>query len=156
MIRLPFAQAPWEAFRDTMRSGGSVEILFYLVLGLIAVSTALAAIYRFQARRAEPTRFHLPSKLFLEIIRQLDLSVVQRDLLRRISTDLDLEHPTVILLSPVIFDDHAHRWNLRHVRYGADAEKHTKTLSALRAELFGPPVPAASSPATSRPATNKH
>lgn len=139
MTLFPIAQAPWEAVRDTLRTGGSVGSLLWFGAGLLLVCGALVVVHRIQLHRNERPRHHQPQKLFLEVLRELDLTVVQRDLLRRIVADLNLDHPAILLLSPVIYDDCTNRWNLRHLGSAPDAGRLRTSLAELRAMLFGPP-----------------
>ncbi|MCB9849825.1 MAG: hypothetical protein H6817_03895 [Phycisphaerales bacterium] len=51
-----------------------------------------------------------PRSLFLDVLREIPLTVPQRDLLRHMARELRLEHPTVLLLSPRIYHEHANAW----------------------------------------------
>lgn len=95
--------------RDRFSEGGSAEGFIIVILAIGALFVALyivASVIRRMRRR----QTNSPRMLFQEVLRQLPLTIPQRELLRRIARDLALEHPAIILLSPQIFREHANRW----------------------------------------------
>ncbi len=90
--------------------GGSLTADFLRIVGVVLGGMALAYIIFSVINRRRQQDTNSPHALFNEVVRQLPLSIPQRDLLRRIAAGLHLTHPTVLLLSPQIFNTYANRW----------------------------------------------
>ena len=112
MIATVNIAAPLErvhGIRDRFAAGGSttdvMQVLVLLAVGLLLLYLA-TVLWQHRRRR----QINNPRRLFCEVLRQLPLSVTQRDLLRRISRELGLDHPAVLVLSPQVFRSHANRW----------------------------------------------
>ena len=112
MIATVNIAAPLErvhGIRDRFAAGGStadvMQVLVLLAVGLL-VLYLVTALWQHHRRR----QINNPRKLFGEVLRQLPLSVPQRDLLRRISRELGLDHPAVLVLSPQIFHSYSNHW----------------------------------------------
>jgi hypothetical protein len=119
--------------RERFAGGGSTSA-FVVVLLLIAATFLLLAVIAVIARRWRRRRVYSPRGLFLQSLRELALTVPQRELLRRIARELRLEHPTILLLSPTIFVEHANAW----MSTTRNANLATRDrLSALARAIFG-------------------
>ena len=112
MIATVNIAAPLErvhGIRDRFATGGSttdvMQVLVLLAVGLLLLYLA-AILWQHHRRR----HINNPRRLFGEVLRQLPLSVAQRDLLRRIARELGLDHPAVLVLSPQVFHSYSNRW----------------------------------------------
>ncbi len=113
----------WEALqRGFNRSGAVAEALLLLCVVAAMLSVVLFVYTRYKRRHA--LDFNDPRKLYRTILQKLDLSVPQRDLLRRMASDLELAHPTSLLLGRSVFESYAGRWleTGRHTHH-ADADR---------------------------------
>lgn len=97
------------AIRDRFATGGSTG-RFAAVLAAIAALFLVMVLIAWLIQRRRQKRVYNPKALFQDVLRQLPLTVPQRDLLRRLARDLRLEHPTVLLLSPQLFLESANAW----------------------------------------------
>lgn len=90
------------------RTGTGTEVLLGV---LVAVGIVLFAVLAqsIQKRRSKHNVDH-PAKLFRRLLYKLDLTVPQRDIIRRMALDLRLENATVLLLSRRVFERYARRW----------------------------------------------
>lgn len=136
------APSSLRAVRDHFDRGGSPFVLFYAGIAIVVLIGFLVLANRFQQRRLARTPTDDPKKLLTSVVRKLGLSVVQRDLLRRIISDLQLEHPTVLLLSPILFVEHAMRWTAaRNDKPGGTSRVLSEPLENLGRALFGSEMP---------------
>lgn len=94
--------------RHFQRQGTIREILLG---GLVAVAIVLLAVL-LQAieKRRRPTDVDRPAKLFRRLLSRLNLTVPQRDILRRMASDLGLENASVLLISRRLFETQARLW----------------------------------------------
>ena len=144
MTTLLSSQAPWQAVRDHLQRGGPPSALLYAAVAVAALAGLLVLLHRLQQRRATGPPVDNPTRLFETVIRDLGLNVVQRDLLRRMAADLEMEHPTVLLLSPAIFVERARRWTTSGGRLGGTLSSRRVSLEEVGRALFGSEVPAGS------------
>ena len=98
-----------EALRWQFNRPGSGAEFALALLALGSLVALILLLYSFQKRRALADIDH-PGKLYRRLLQRLNLSVPQRDLLRRMSADLQLAHPAVLLLGQRIFGEHTSRW----------------------------------------------
>lgn len=131
------AQAPWEAVRDHLDKGGSPYAPLVAVLVILALAAVLCLLNRVQQRGSKQSKTDDPKRLFRDVLRTLDLSIMQRDLLRRMAADLRPEHPTVMLLTPELFAEHADRWQKEVEARGQSVAGLSDSLASLAAALFG-------------------
>lgn len=131
------AQAPWEAVRDHLQRGGSPLAILLTVGAILALLMLLGGVHRIQHRRVTRSPINDPKKLFHSVMGDLGLTAVQRDLLRQMASDLRLEHPSVMLLSPVLFVEHARRWSALKKQPGGTSDSLSKPMEALGRTLFG-------------------
>ena len=125
-----------EALRQQFNRPGKGAEFILALLAMAAVVALVLLLYSFQRRRAA-VDLDDPGKLFRRLLQRLGLSVPQCDVLRRMSADLRLDHPTVLLLGEGIFRKHSRRWleNGRRARSEDDArvEELARVLFAARA-----------------------
>jgi len=95
--------------RDRFATGGSAQG-FFTVLLLIIIAFLTLLLLAMVARRLRHRRVYNPKSLFLEVLREVPLTIPQRDLVRRMARELRLEHPTVLLLSPQVYNEYANAW----------------------------------------------
>ncbi len=129
------------AVRETLEEGGSATS----VLAVLGITGGLILLVYLltnrEARAASPRRVNNPKALFRDLLPKLSLSAPQRKLLESMAKELDLPHPTTMLLSPVLFDAYKTKWCERR-RSGtgrASAGKHDntdRTLARIRTLLF--------------------
>ncbi len=135
-------QNPLRGVREQFQRGGSLTDVLYAALAVAALLTLLVVIHRIQERRSSPRMDNDPQKLFRTVAGRLRLGVIQRDLLRRMARDLELEHPTALVLSPDVFSRCAKHWLGQTARgSGVPAGDRVRQLSALSEALFGQPLP---------------
>ena len=122
----------FDSLRQRFAAGGdwTDAVVVLLAFGVL-FSLLLAGHTLHRRRRGEQCR---PKQLFRRLLLRLDLSVPQRDLLRRLATDRRLDNPAVLLLSRGIFESHASQW--------ADgalgrSEETARRLQELTIKLFG-------------------
>ena len=130
------ALAPWEAIQRQFERGGS---MWLAALTLIIIVLVLGLLYWFQQvqmKRSGQTSVNDPHKLFKTVMRQIDLTVVQRDRLRSLAGQSALKHPTTLLICPAIFAQHARRAIGQVQRSGKDAEPAVQSLRSLCEKLF--------------------
>ena len=120
--------------RDRFSAGGSTEGFIVVLLSMAALFVLLYVLSR-TLRRWRFRQTDNPRKLFHEVIRNLPLTIPQRELLRRMARDLGLDHPAVMLLSPQIFRTHANQWMAASRNANAATRDRLLTLSG---SLFGP------------------
>jgi len=102
--------SPLDAVRDHLDKGGSPYAPLVLLLAVLAIAGVLLLLHRLEHRKEAKPQANDPKALFAAVLNKLGLSVVQRDLLRRIAFDLRLPHPTMMLLSPELFQNHVRQW----------------------------------------------
>ena len=100
----------WQAVHEEFQRGGAFWEVFWVLFAITAGLAALVLYQRIQQNRSSGHVSDHPGKLFRVVITRLRLGVLQRDLLRRMARELQLVHPTVLLLSPEIFHEQAQQW----------------------------------------------
>ncbi|MCK4658815.1 MAG: hypothetical protein KAV82_04770 [Phycisphaerae bacterium] len=98
-----------QGIRDHFAGGGSwaEALVVLLVLGTALLVLVLIQRLRHEGGRGEPDH---PIRLFRTLLSRLNLPSRRRRILCRMSSDLDLKHPTMMLLSPQLFREHAATW----------------------------------------------
>lgn len=104
------------AVRDRFREGGSATTVLLVLLLLAGVVLLVLILSRRARNRRMPEPRNEPAELFKELLDELDLSPPQRRLLSRVATDLQIEHPTVLVVCPALFDRHLATWRRRFPR----------------------------------------
>lgn len=105
----------WTALRDSMRKEGDYARPSHMgSLWLIILGGALLAVIVETVRRLGPLRGRVlsapPRRLFQHAARSVGISRLDRFLLLRAAGAGRLEHPTVMLITPELFETHAGEW----------------------------------------------
>lgn len=99
-----------QALRDRFATGSGWGEVIAVLLVLAGCVLLLVLLHRLQhpGERREPDD---PHRLFRGLLTGLNLTAEQRRILRNMATDLRLEHPAIILLSPELFREQASKWS---------------------------------------------
>lgn len=105
----------WAALRDSLRKEGDFARPSHMgSLWLIILGGALLAVVVETVRRLGPLRTRalgLPSRrLFQQAARSVGIGRFDRFLLLRAAYSSRLQHPTVMLITPQLFETHAGEW----------------------------------------------
>lgn len=151
------AQSPWRNVHNYFNNGRSLSELPTILLAIAAIVGAVLLVNHMQHRRSAGHLDNDPRKLFRTALRQLPLSVFQRDLLQRIERDLSLDQPAVIFLSPQLFADHARAWIDRQTMTDSDGTapppaQLRELLDGVSHALFATGLPAPTESETVSPA----
>ncbi len=108
--------------------------------GIIIVAAALTIfvlilhfVLYFERRSAKPRQANNPTRLFSDVLKQLELNAAQRSLLTAMARDLKLESATHVLLSPKLFEQAGQKWTSM-VQPGSAAR--ADELKTIARELF--------------------
>lgn len=123
LLQLDGLTEPQRAIRDHFQEGGSI-VLVLAVMSVVAGVVLIAYwLTRRQQRRTERhARFNDPQRLFGDLLQGLSLTASQRHLLDTVVRELGLKHPSVILLSPTLFERHVDKWRALRPPAGSDVE----------------------------------
>ena len=101
------------AVRDYFQQGGSIASALFVLLGIVIILfTAYYLTHRRQQREESAHRAD-PEGLWGHLLQRLDLTPDQQQWLATVAKELRLTQPTVILLSPVLFQQHLASWQQR-------------------------------------------
>ena len=153
MIPTPM-QSAWRSVHEYFQRGGSPMVILYVFAWGAALILLLFLVHRFQQRHSRQP-IDQPKRLFRSVLTRLELSVQQRDLLRRMARDLELEHPTALLLCPKTFRRQAALWS-DPIDDEPDDEQPARLppvaeFESLGEALFGDSLPAPVMPTDQRP-----
>ncbi len=123
--------------QENFGSDNSIPRLLTTAGVLLAIPTLAAVAYTFLQKRRTAGQVSRPRRLFRRVLHRLPLARDQRAIARRMTRDLKLPHPTVLVLSAELFDHHAARW-LRTLSLKRRTALESSALSGLPAALFGP------------------
>ncbi len=98
-----------EAVQRYLNREGSVRGLVLTLLGFAAFGILVLILHRLH-RRTRAGDVDRPRRLFRKLIPRLGVSVPQRGLLLRITSDLRLQNPTVLLLGRRVFEARVQEW----------------------------------------------
>lgn len=110
-----------QAIRDHFQTGGSITQALLVLVCVLVFVLLLYGLTRRQERGAYRRKLNDPHRLFRNLQEKLELSADQRRLLDAVARDNNLSHPTVILLSPRLFDENVIRWTAHQ---GVAARRH--------------------------------
>ncbi len=132
----PAQRAVWAYFQE----GGSAVV----AAGVLLVIVFAVAVSWWLNRRIEPPERREevadPWKVFNGLQRAMELQTMQRNLLRSVAKELRLPNPSVLLLSPSLFDRYVDRWQaLAALHAAAEDERAEREMVVVqvRAALFG-------------------
>lgn len=146
MTLVPLAQSEaltefQRALRDHFREGGSISAFLLTALGLLGFVMMVYALVRWQQRAAAPAVVRNdPQKLYIGLLKKLNLGREQTDWLIAASRRAHLPHPTLMLLCEKTFDECAGGGTTASTTSLPPAEspaRPTFDLVALRRKLFG-------------------
>jgi len=123
----------WErlnALQERFVRGGSWVGALLALVGLAVAIGLLVLLYLLQQKRRRGDVDN-PGKLYRGLLAGLELSVPQRDFLWHLARDLQLEHPTVLLLGRGIYHTHTQRWLAIHNR-----PENVRQIEELAVKLF--------------------
>jgi hypothetical protein len=100
------------------------------VVALVGLIFAVSTIASGRKRRAPRD----PHRLFRQATVHLGLDLSDRQLLLRIITDLQIEHPVTILMSPRTFDEQTDAW--LHSLSADEAQRKRRHLGDIRKAVF--------------------
>ncbi len=108
--------------------------------GIIIVAAAIAIfvlilhfVMYFEKWSTKPRQVNNPTRLFSDVLKQLELNAAQRSLLAAMARDLKLESATHILLSPKLFEQARLKWSSM---VQPDAAANADELKTIARELF--------------------
>ncbi len=123
---------------EPLRTGGSVPKVLLLCLVIVGIVVAAYYLGKLQEAFRKPVVRDAPMELYCDLLWRLGLSRNQRRLLRHVAKDLDLRHPTAILISEALFDRTVENWR-RHRGGLRGASKQAESAAdwdSIRARLF--------------------
>jgi len=126
------------AVREHFQRGGSVATIVMAVIVMVLVTVAAYQIFKRRQQGASRSQVDDPQRLFKDLLHLLELPLQERKLLLRVARDLRLRHPSVLLLSGVLFERYFEQWRSEG-RRGAVDESATASglMPAIRKSLFG-------------------
>lgn len=126
------------AVREHFSTGGSYLELFLLFLALVACVVILSAVRRRQKHAEKGDGASDPDRLFNDLMDKLVSAEPQRQFLARVATTLALEHPSILLFTPGLFDKTMDRWRKRRPSPDRDSQSDEEALvRQIRQDLFG-------------------
>lgn len=135
------------AVREHFQQGGSVTTIVFAVIAVLLVIVALYQIFKRRQQTVSRSRVDDPQRLFKDMLHILELPLQERKLLIRVARDLHLEHPSVLLLSGVLFERYFEQWRSEGRRGAVDEGAAADGLMpAIRNSLFGVPPPGMDEP----------
>lgn len=134
------------AVSEHFQKGGSITAIL-IILGCLFAVIVVVVLLTMRQQHSDPTRVvNDPKRLYQDVLDNLGLAPTQQDFLQTLATDLDLTHPTVILLSSRLFDQRCGEWKRRGRprAIGLDSPAVEKLVSCIRTHLFPIESPASS------------
>ena len=126
-----------EAVQRYLNREGSIRGLLLTLLGFVAFAVLVLILHRLHGR-TRAGDVDRPRRLFRKLIPRLKVSVPQRGLLLRMASDLELQNPTVLLLSRQVFEARAEEWQGIASARGPRLERRLADLAdALYPEAYG-------------------
>ena len=133
------ARLPEQQFKHLQdrfsESDPTVPIRIVIVICLLVIAVFLVwLLAHLQQRRQLPSRPQ-PMRMYLRLQRKLRLPLVDTIRMWHLATVVEVEHPTVLLISPTLFDDAAERFCKTSGFLGSRADA-AGALAAIRKRLF--------------------
>lgn len=125
-----------EAIRDQFRRGGSFTALLIIAAVILVALCTVYVLTRRQYRAAHPLRTIDPEGVFRRALQGLPLTAGQRRMLMTLASDLQIAHPTVVLLSPSELSRCARSWRERHPGHVGDDAALERLLHEVAPVLF--------------------
>ncbi len=125
VLREQFSKSAWdpESWKGMIIVAAAIAI-FVLILHFVMY---------YEKWAANPRQVNNATRLFSEVLKQLELNTAQRSLLTAMARDLKLESATHMLLSPKLFDEARQEWASM---VQPDAAARADELKTIARELF--------------------
>ncbi len=128
---------PTEYIHEHFQKGGNIQEVLLVLVGIAIIFALLTVAHRLQRGGTQSATPNSPAKLFKSVVRELELTVRQRDILGKIALQTGMRHPTVILLGPTFFDRQVDRWwGMNSRLIGRTKSRTEQTIASLRMTLF--------------------
>jgi hypothetical protein len=141
LLQVDGLTGPQRAVRNHFQEGGSIGLVLLVMAAVAGVVLIAYWLTRRQQRSAQKhARINDPQRLFGDLLQGLALTASQRRLLATVVRELGLKHPSVILLSPTLFERHIDQWRALGRSTGSDVESHAgEDLVAQTRDVLFPP-----------------
>jgi|GEM_PF-5976644 len=127
---LPFVQ---QAMHDQFQKGGTYGSVALTIAGLAAMVVMVYALQRwYDATHHGKDESSHPIRLFRELLRRMNVSQQEREMITQIARDQRCKNPAALLISDRLFDEYTGAWRAKNTRANTGVE-----LDALRERLFG-------------------
>jgi len=125
VLREHFSKSAWdpESWKGIIIVAAAITI-FVLILHFVLYC---------EKRSAKPRQANSPTRLFRDVVKQLQLNAAQRSLLTAMARDLKLESATHMLLSPKLFEQARQKWTSM---VQPDSAARADELKTIARELF--------------------
>lgn len=125
------------AIRDHFQHGGSTTAVLMVLATIFCILIGAVVASRLQEWFFGTGRRDDPQRLYQDLLRRLKLTTRHRTILQRMGEDRVLRHPTIILLSPTLYQRHADRWRASASAARRDVAPPTENeLKAIKKALF--------------------
>lgn len=124
------------AVREQFAKHGTLQDFLILWGSLIAFVVFCRVLWRLQQRITGGVDRNDPRKLFTQIVKRLQLTPPERRCLYSVARTADLDHPTAILLSPLLFDEASTNWRKRRAVSVSTRDREERVIAGLRRNLF--------------------
>jgi len=133
----------WQrAVRKQFHEGESIETVLLgvgLLVGVVVITLMIARWQsRWRRRGDTATRESKPHKLYTHLLCAMGFTASHRHLLEAVAKAADLENPTALLISDVLFDRSVSAWEATRPRGPADERRleERRAISLIRSRLF--------------------
>ncbi len=125
VLREQFSKSAWdpESWKGMIIVAAAIAI-FVLILHFVMY---------YEKWAAKPRQVNNPTRLFSDVLKQLQLNAAQRSLLTTMARDLKLESATHMLLSPKLFEQAGQKWTSM---VQPDSSARADELKTIARELF--------------------
>ena len=135
----------WAALRDSMRKEGQFADHGGMAgLGWVVAGAALAVLLAWAVQRLRPTKHKVlgapPKRLFLQAAKSLGIGYINRIVLLRAAYASRLDHPTLMLLTPHLMEEHAGEWADRFPVWSLRRTLRAR-INQMSRDIFGDPQP---------------
>ena len=133
----------WQrAVRKQFQEGESIETVLLgagLLIGVVVITLTIARWQsRWRRRGDTATRESRPHKLYTHLLCTLGFTAAHRHLLEAVAKAAELENPTSLLISDVLFDRSVAAWEATRGKAPADERRveERRAITAIRSRLF--------------------
>ncbi|MCG8405131.1 MAG: hypothetical protein MI923_08050 [Phycisphaerales bacterium] len=126
------------AFDNKQTDPTDVKLILVYIVILLAVIVSLLLVKKFRLHKEGSLAPQQPFKLFNRVLKQMEISLVDRILLRMLARSTHMLQPTVMLFSPELFEQHAGRW-ADSITFKFAQSHARRRLNAVAEKAFGAP-----------------